>query len=205
MSASLQSSGRASADQSRVWEDIGEKLSRMAVPSDTGALHAVTERYQADLDDFQRALATPREGQVGAAFALGRDLVGLDLFDRPGMLAALLPKLVASYALDALDEKTHAAPPPASVLEDWLRSLSEATPSVHRAVGMGEDVRLSGPRLSGAALEFAGVALHLSAFVTAPGETGSGPAARPGRMARGLPAAADRVAVPPSPILGESD
>ena len=183
VSASLQSSGRASADQSRVWEDIGGKLTRMDVPSDTGALHAVTERYQADLGDFQRALATPREGQVGAAFALGRDLVGLDLFDRPSTLAALLPKLVATYALDALDEKTYAAPPPASVVEAWLRSLSEATPTAHRAVGLGEDVRLSGPRLSGAALEFAGTALHLSAFAATPGDV-SGQSARPGRMAR---------------------
>ncbi len=179
VSASLQSSGRASADQGRVWEDIGVKLDRMAVPSDTGALHAVTERYQADLGDFQRALATPLEGQIGAAFALGRDLVGLDLFDRHGTLAALLPKLVASYALDALDEKTYDAPPPVSVLETWLHSLSEATPSIHPAVGLGEDVRLSGLRLSGAALEFAGAALHLSAFATAPGQTPT-----PGRMAR---------------------
>ena len=94
----------------------------------------------------------------------------MDLFDRPGTLAALLPKLVASYALDALDEKTADAPPPASVVEAWLRSLSDSSPSTHRAVGLGEDVRLSGPRLSGAALEFGGTALHLSAFVTAPGE-----------------------------------
>ena len=184
VSASLQSSGRASADQGRVWEDVGAKLARMAVPSDSGALHAVSEHYGTSLDDFQRHLATPLAGQVGAAFALGRDLVGVDLFDRPGTLAALLPKLVASYALDALDEKTADAPPPVSVVESWLRGLTEATPSAHPAVGLGEDVRLSGPRLSGAALQYGGTSLHLSAFVTAPGEAALPGTVRPGRMVR---------------------
>lgn len=184
VSASLQTSGRASADQSRVWEDVGAKLARMAVPSASHALHAVSERYGNDLGDFGRHLATPLAGQVGAVFALGRDLVGVDLFDRPGTLAALLPKLVASYALDALDEKTADAPPPVSVVEAWLRSLSDSTPSAHPAVGLGEDVRLSGPRLSGAALEYGGAALHLSAFVTAPAEASAGQASRPGRMVR---------------------
>lgn len=182
VSASLEQSGRASADQSRVWSDIGHKLERMAVPSETNALHAVTERFGADLRDYQAALAAPSAHQVGAAFALGRDLVGLDLFDSAATLSALLPKLVASYSLDALEETATDAPPPVSVVEAWLQTLSQAEARTHPAVGLGEDVRLSTPKFSGAALQFAGAALHLSAFQTV--GTGQSQASRPSRLAR---------------------
>lgn len=99
VSASLARSGRAEADQSRVWSDIGGKLARLSVASETSALHDVARSYGTDLAGYAEALATPRPRQVGAAFALGRELVGVDLFDRADTLATVLPKLVASYAL----------------------------------------------------------------------------------------------------------
>ncbi len=182
VSASLAQSGRADADQNRVWSDINDKLSRMAVPAPTGALHEVTRTYAGDLEAYQNALGTPEPGQVGALFALGRDLVGLDCFDQARTLAALLPKLVASYALDALEERTPEAAPPVPVAADWLTRLAGAEAVRHPAVGLGEDLRLSGPRLAGAALEFGGAAPHLSAFA-ASGEASGGTPPRT-RMAR---------------------
>ncbi len=170
VSASLARSGRADADQNRVWSDIEGKLSRMAVPAPTNALHEVTRTYADDLEAYQEALGAPEPGQVGALFALGRDLVGLDCFDQSRTLAALLPKLVASYALDALEERTPAAAPPALAAAAWLKTLVGAEAVRHAAVGLGEDIRLSGPRVAGAALEYDGAALHLSAFAA------SGPA-----------------------------
>ena len=170
VSASLARSGRAEANQSRVWSDIEGKLARMAVAAPTNALHEVTRTYADDLEAYGAALGTPLPGQVGALFALGRDLIGLDCFDQSRTLAALLPKLVASYALDALEERTTDAAPPESVAADWLKTLTGAEAVRHAAVGLGEDLRLSGPRVAGAALEFSDASLHLSAFAA------SGPA-----------------------------
>ena len=166
VSDSLLLLGRPSASQSRVWSDIHGKLDRLAVSSPTASLQDATVAYSADLQSYGKALANPLPGQVGAAFAMGGNLVGLDLFDQSRTLAALLPKLVASYALDALEEKTADAPPPTPVVTAWLQTIREATPEPHPAVGLGEDVRLSGLKLSGAALECGGIALHLSAFQT---------------------------------------
>lgn len=168
VSEALSRSGRHDANQARVWADIGGKLDRLAVASDTAALHDVTRAHAAGLSAYGEALAAPAAHQVGAAFALGRTLIGLDLFDQARTLAALLPKLVASYALDALEESGADAPPPPSVVADWLRAIPQAAPDPHPAVGLGKDIRLSAPRLSGAALEFGGVALHLSVFQKAP-------------------------------------
>lgn len=178
VSASLAWSERPAADQSRVWSDVQGKLNRMEVSSDTSALHEATRVFQDDLSAYAEHLGTAAPRQVGAAFALGRELVGLDLFDRAETLKTVLPKLVASYAIDALEERRPEAAPPASVLEEWLAALAKAAARTHRAVGLGEDVRLSAPRISGAALEVEGVALHLSAFHTLASEENAAPATR---------------------------
>lgn len=187
VSASLARSGRADSDQSRVWNDIGGKLRRLAVPSPTAALHDITERYQADLSAYADALSEAVPGQIGAVFALGREIVGADLFDRPRTLAGLLPKLAASYALDALEETSADAPPPVPVVASWLENAARAETRSHPAVGWGRDLRLSGPKLSGAALEYAGVAVHLSLFAAAeirPGEDLPGTVRPATRIAR---------------------
>lgn len=187
VSASLVKTGRADSDQSRVWDDIGGKLRRLAVPSPTAALHDITERYESDLGAYADALSEAVPGQVGAVFALGREIVGADLFDRSRTLTGLLPKLAASYALDALEESGTDAPPPVSVVAAWLENAARADAKIHPAVGLGQDLRLSGPKLSGAALEYAGAAVHVSLFAAAPsaGQATATRIARPSVRRRG--------------------
>ena len=174
VSDSLLRSGRADSNQSRVWQDISSKLERLAVPAPTAALHAVTEQFAGDLSAYADALSSAMPGQIGAVFALGREIVGADLFDQSQTLAALLPKLTASYALDALEEAGTDAPPPVSVVQAWLEDAARASANSHPAVGLGLDVRLSGPKLSGAALEYDGTALHLSLFAALPSPLSAG-------------------------------
>ena len=175
VTVALAAEGRPQADQGRIWADVDAKLSRLSVGSETRALHAVTEAHGADLDKFTLALGTPQAREIGAVFALGSEIIGVDLFDQSTTLTALLPKLVASYALDAIEERHTAAPPPAAVVSRWLKALGSATGDASGGVGLGEDVRLSGPGLSGAALTFEGAVAHLSAF-RAETQTGSAPA-----------------------------
>ena len=47
--------------------------------------------------------ATGQPGQVGAVFAIRGQIAGLDVFDSPRTWASLMPKLVRSYGLDALE------------------------------------------------------------------------------------------------------
>ena len=179
VSASLARSGRANSDQSRVWSDIGGKLQRLAVPSPTAALHDITARYEPDLRAYADVLSAAVPGQIGAVFALGREIVGADVFDQTRTLAGLLPKLAASYALDALEETGTDAPPPVAAVAAWLANAVHAEAKHHPAVGLGVDLRLSGPKLSGAALEYAGVAVHLSLFAAAGKASPALRAARP--------------------------
>lgn len=164
VSLSLADAGQARADQGRVWADVDAKLSHFSVSSTTRSLNAVTQAIGTDLQQFVEVLGTPQGREVGAVFALGREIVGLDLFDQSASFASLLPKLITSYALDAMQERPTAVPPPPSVVSKWLNTVQSADGAASRSVGLGEDVRLSASGISGAALIVEGTVVHLSAF-----------------------------------------
>lgn len=158
--------GRRHSDQGEVWEDIAEKSARLAAPSPTSAMAAMFEQHAADMDRFVAELS-PAPDQIGAAFLINGSFAGLDLFDCPSTLHHLLPKLVRSYGLDALDRANAAEGPPseeASGLTEALAALRGAETAVYPGVGEGEEVRLSGRALTGAGLVARGRLVHLAAF-----------------------------------------
>ncbi|HSB77481.1 MAG TPA: DUF6569 family protein, partial [Candidatus Methylomirabilis sp.] len=102
VSQCLASEGRAVSDQGEVWGDIAMKARRMGVASETGAMADLFEHAGAQIEAYVRAFL-PLPEQTGAIFALEGKVVGLELFFSPDTLAKLLPKLVRSYALDAIE------------------------------------------------------------------------------------------------------
>lgn len=167
VTASMHLRGTHESDQGRVWADIADKSARMGVQSATHAAAALYEGHRARLDDYQAAFS-PRPGQCGALFAIDGRLVGLDLFDSPTTLAAMLPKLVECYALDALDTALAAVPViPARAPFDpaaWMTAIAAAAVERFPALGEGEDWRLRAPDLTGGALVKADQLIHLCAF-----------------------------------------
>ena len=170
VSLSLRSSGSRHADQGQVWDSISIKSERMSVHSDTGAASAIYERYRVELDEFTVGMAV-LPGQVGAAFLLDDRFAGLDLLAGPDVLAHLLPKIVRSYALDALDDdRVHGGPDlnpgpqheaPVQVVRDAIERISGLEASRHSALGLGEDLRLRGGSLIGSAVVSEGAIAHL--------------------------------------------
>jgi len=113
----------------------------------------------------QGCVLLPGPGPARCLFALNGRVLSLDLFDGAGTLSVLLPKLVESAALDAIDTGEAAAAPEAP--EEPRRFLEEAAQAgIERfaAVGEGEDLRLLGPHLTGGALLVQGLVVHLCAF-----------------------------------------
>ncbi len=161
------------SDQGGVWNDISGKLGRMQAHSDSSEMRAIFEKHGATIDDFVRAFS-PVEGQAGAIFAIGGRIAGLELFDHPATLAQLLPKLVRSYALDALDSR-YAGGEQGELSEEeqarlldgamlYLASVGLADATSHPAIGLGEDIRISNNAVTGAALIVDEQVIHLSAF-----------------------------------------
>ncbi len=157
-------SGERRADQGAIWNDIDEKAARMAAPSETHAAAAMYEKSREQLDEFQRSLqAQPR--QVGAVFAINGAIAGLEVFDSTATWRKSMRKIVESYGLDALDR---VAEKPSRARRDparFLASIARAETKTFPAIGLGEDLRLQGAHISGAALTVDDRVVHALAFV----------------------------------------
>lgn len=164
VSGSLRSAGTRDANQRAVWLGISEKMASLGAQSPTEAMSDIYERHLSSIEDYVRAFR-PAAGQVGAVFAIAGRPFGLDIFDSSEPFEALLDKLVRSYALDAIDTSGEpATAPELQPPEDFLAAVTAAKTETYPAVGLGEDVRLEGTNLVGAALVADGRIVHLSAF-----------------------------------------
>jgi hypothetical protein len=164
VTASLSREGSRQADQRAIWDDIAAKSSRMQAGSETGAMSAIFERHAAPIEAYAEAIAAAG-GQLGAVFAIDGRVKGLDLFDSAGTLRKILPKLVRSYAADAIESPRRAVSrPPASRAAALLEAVSSAEAQAFPAVGAGVDVRVQSPEVTGGALVVDDALVHLAAF-----------------------------------------
>ena len=164
VSRSMRRDGSRRSDQRSVWADISAKASRMEAPSATQAMAEIFDRHRTSLESFVEAFAHG-EKQTGGLFAIGSEIVGLDLFDRRTTFAAMLPKLVRSYAIDALEaEREDDERAKKKDARAFLGKLCEAEILDYDAVGLGSDLRLTSPGIVGGGLAVDGCLVHLAAF-----------------------------------------
>jgi hypothetical protein len=164
VSYSLLYSGQPRSDQHIVWADIAAKAAHLRTDSPTAAMSDIYDRHAKRIDAYVAAF-TALDRQVGAVFAINGSVIGFDLFECAGAWQKLMPKLVRSYALDAMETpaKKAAAASRRSV-EELLSAVTQAEAKTFPAVGEGVDIRLTGPNLTGAGLVTKGRVVHLSAF-----------------------------------------
>lgn len=166
--ANTRRTGARRSNQHAVWREIEAKATRMRARSRTAAMGSIYERHGAPIAEFVARIA-PVAGQVGAVFAIGDRRLGLDFFDKPDTFAAMLPKLVRSYAIDALDHARYGGDigrPPTSEGVVWklLDYLQNATFDCRAAVGVGQDVLIMARDLVAGALVVNDTVVHLTAF-----------------------------------------
>jgi hypothetical protein len=121
-------------------------------------------RYHTDLAVAHEALVA-QPGQVGALIYMGSQWVGLDLLAGPGLFGRAWPRLCAGYVADAIGRETK----PWHRLDAGavLSRLAQGQAEPARAVGLGEEYRLSTSGLAGATLVAHGRVAHLMAFPAA--------------------------------------
>ena len=106
------------------------------------------------------------EKQVGAVFLIGGKVVGVDAFDSADTFAKAAPKLIRSYAVDALEcladsitkESTN------DLVGGFLSEIAAVDLTRFKAIGLGDDLRFNGLNLAGAALEISGHVVHMVSF-----------------------------------------
>lgn len=161
----LRRSGRFMADQGEIWDEIAAKMARLQADSPTLAFSALYDSTQPTLEDYRRHFQAVPE-QVGLAAFLGGKLAGVELLNKHRKFPQFFPKLLDSYILDALEirEAPAAEPPTVAQVEEFLRLGADARVERHPSVALGEDWRLEGKGMLGAALVLDREILHLSLF-----------------------------------------
>lgn len=184
--ASVVAGMAARADQSEVWSEVDDKLDELAAAAPTRAMHDGYEARRRDLDALISACSV-KAGQTGMLVAIGGEFIVLDRVSQPDVLASLYQPLLQGYALDALN-RAEAAAPSVDDARAVVRALCGAPIRERDGIGLGRDVRVAGPRLTGAGVTCSDELVQLSVFMTERGgpDVGSGPGrvSRPSRRAR---------------------
>ncbi|WP_008294143.1 ARPP-1 family domain-containing protein [Congregibacter litoralis] len=169
-------SGSRRTDQGAVWDDVSFALSDFKVASETSAVSALYDSQSGSLDEFEQAFAIT-EGQVGAVFAIDGEVRGMELFDATSTWQALMPKVLRSYAIDALRADRLDAPAgdsadaqPELAAREFLDRVASAHVERFEALGEGSDLRVVEDSLSGGGLFAKDRIVHLCAFAM---DTGS--------------------------------
>jgi hypothetical protein len=148
------------SDQSRVWDEVARQSEAHSLYSETEALDDVQEEFELrNAEALDRIVPTP--DQIGVVCAIGDEVVGLDLFDKPTTLARYVRGIVAGHALDALTSAS--SPCGIGGIERFLARIDAAGRDSGAGVGLGEEILLVGD-LSGVGLSYDNCLVHLAAF-----------------------------------------
>lgn len=155
------------SDQGQVWDRI-EELHEKSNTFGTSRTRAMDDAYKnmaADLEEAQRHFRlTP--GQTGVLFFHGGQAAGLDIVSRPAAYARLHDKLVKSYIIDVLG-KSAPVPKPTALLKEakhFLEAANIGETKIFPSPGLGDDHRLTAPRLHGSMLVYGKEAVHACCF-----------------------------------------
>ena len=152
-------------NQGQVWDSIAEKRYAFAAEAPTGAMDDIYTHAAPRLDDYERDLK-PSPQQVGAVFAIDGRVSGFDLFADAERCTKYFPKLVGSYALDALETtgKGRGKKLGREQAHDFLARFDTADEEVHDAIGLGQDLRVETAEVVGAGLVWEDEYVHLAGF-----------------------------------------
>ena len=183
VSMSLESGAPPRSDQSEVWRNISRKSARLGVSSPTDSMSDIYAHRKRSVEEAVEALTSAYQ-QVGAIFGIDDAVAGIDLFDAPDIFSKLLPKLVRSYALDAIETRTKDKKSTSgNEAQRFIDILSAVETQKFSAVGLGEDLRLKSQMIAGGALANEGRIVHLGAFPLISEASENGPTYR-SRMMR---------------------
>jgi hypothetical protein len=161
---SLAMTGEPTSDQSQVWNEIAAKMGRMGTRSPTSAMRSLYEGHRVTLGDYLSHFPMERN-QLGGCFAVGPRVLGLELFDSPTSFRRLFPKILRSYAIEAIEIRPKEfSAPGREAAEAFRHAVARAGVGRYPAVGLGEALRITEPGLAGGGLAWEERLVHAVAF-----------------------------------------
>jgi hypothetical protein len=124
----LRAAAQDQKEQGAVWNEVSANNQKLGTSNSTDTYQEVYSNRQvaATLDDYVRALQHEvlRPGVVGVVVARNGKPVWADIFAGSRLFAAYWPKLLKSYAVDALGDNTSDARPTVEQARAYLATLN---------------------------------------------------------------------------------
>lgn len=150
-----------------VWRTIRQTLDSSRTVSDTESIIAVHQQHGDDLGEFADALPYVN-GASGIAFALGTQIMAIELFDTEVICRQLWRALVESFAISAIGAPRSGSFTNRHAVAALLKSFEETEWSAHPATpGEGTDYRTAQALHLGSALVVDGGLIHASIVMAA--------------------------------------
>jgi hypothetical protein len=164
VSRSLEDSRAYCADQGAVWEGIADFSVAANIHSPTSAMRDVFESREDDLkgylDAFQYA-----PNQRGILVIVNGEVAGLDILSLSSAYEMIHPKLIKSYAMDALLQKAKDnAQPSIDKAKSFIKEATECGEKRYESIGHGWDHRFEGKAIVGSSLVYQEKMIHMAFF-----------------------------------------
>ena len=169
----LQSHADYRSDQGAVWDEVEESLDDVGVRSSTRDFKKAQDGIAPRIEDFVEAIR-PLPNQIGAIFFNEKGVIGAETLATSDLFAKALPKVIRSFAWEALSGGD-LRDPQLDDIRGWWETVVESPYTTHASPGAGEDIRISAKGLIGSGLVFKRSLIHLSVFPDAQPERERGP------------------------------
>lgn len=172
----VRQAAREKKEQGEVWGAVATTQSKVSAAPASGALD---ETYRAPTVsstintyvDRLRNLPDRYSGMVGVVVVIDDEVLCADIFASPRIFEALWPKLLKSYALEALSSGSSRGSDDIDLARSFLKRLRSAEFDTLSTPGSGRLIEISSSRLSGSALVYGDAVLHADMFPRMKGST----------------------------------
>ena len=145
----LRAAAQDKKEQSEVWKEVGENNAKLGTGSNTDTYQQVyaSKKVADSVESYVNALRGELlgAGVVGVVVARNGEVVWADVFASPGLFARYWPKLLKSYAVEALAEQTSERRPTVDEATRYLFDRAGARQQSGSA-GVFELVKIENPR-----------------------------------------------------------
>jgi hypothetical protein len=166
VSNSLQAGQGHLSDQMAVWGEVARQMTSLGSSSPTGAMADTYQAYRAKLNEFYQRLVYV-DGATGVAIAVGKQVVALDLFDKPATCRKVWERLLTGVVMDALEAPTSVQGAQPTDVEELLSRLRTAKWDHVPAVGEGQEFRSDADQQTHASVLFFGESVLHGSIVVA--------------------------------------
>ena len=159
-------------DQSSVWDDIEMKSMRLEARSHTSASD---EMYVSSASKIKRFVKSFQQApsQAGSIFVVNDEVAGLEVFASDVTHQQMLPRLIRSYALDAIDPRANQSKRSVDSKKpnldhtkrkgsEFLKRIENAWIKEFDGICLGKNLRIKDTNITGGALVQNDRVLHLS-------------------------------------------